>query len=729
MSMGTASTGTGARIETKHTFCRLCEVMCGLEVTVTDDEITKVRPDRGHPVSQGFACNKGLLTLDIHRDPDRLDHPMRRTSGIDGAEPSEGPADWAQITWPDAIAEIRDRLQAVVDEHGPESVAVYLGNPNAFNCLAGPAAALFALSLGSTKVFSAATQDCANKFTVSDILYGSPNIHPVADLGHTDHLLLIGSNPRISKSSFLSVPDPIASLKDIVARGGTVTFVNPLRIEPDIGATVQIRPDTDPYLLAAMLHHIDRTVGFDLGTADGHARNLDTLRTWVAGYPPERVAPVVGLDAATIEQLATDFARASTASVHVSTGVNMGRQGALAYFLVQMLSLVTGNLDRRGGNISPDRAIAARPSDGGPGPDSFEDSPWGPVRRSMGSLPAALLPNWIDHPDTPIRALISVAGNPALSFGDASATGAALAHLDLLVCVDLYRNATAELAHVVLPAADWFERPDLNTFTQGVQLTPHVQLTDPMVEPRHERKTEAEIFELLGDAMGVGGQFGTGRDAIGAFTDGDLAAKGLSVAALATRDRGLAVLHGDTVGTFVSEQLLTHDGVIDCAPEIFAASVQRAASLFRELEDEPPHQLRLITRRTRNTLNSALANVGKLKGRGADTNPLWMHPEDAAARGLAEGDHAEVHNDRGALRAAVAMDANLRPGVVAMTHGFGFAANTGMPVAHAHPGVNVNLLSASGPGTFDPLSGMTHLTGIRVQVDAVGIDAVGIVDS
>ncbi len=701
-----------ADVETAHTFCRLCEVMCGLEVTITDGEITKVRPDTDHPVSQGFACNKGLLTLDIHRDPDRLDHPMRRTPGA----PDGG---WEQIAWPAAISDVATRLQAVIDEHGPESVAVYIGNPNAFNCLAGPAAALFLLMLGSTKIFSAATQDCSNKFTVSDILYGSTDIHPVADLDHTDHLLLIGSNPRISKGSFISAPDPIATLKGIVKRGGTVTFVNPLRIEPDIGETIQVKPDTDPYLLAAMLHHIDRTVGFDTGDIGDHATNLDTLRSWIADYAPERVAPVVGLDVATIERLATDFAAAPTAAVHMSTGANMGRQGTLAYFLVQMLSLVTGNLDRRGGNFVPDRALGPMPSQGGPGPESFEDTPWGPVRRSKGILPAALLPRWIAHPDTPVRALISLAGNPALTCGDATATGAALADLDLLVSIDLYRNATAELAHVALPAADWFERPDVNTFTQGVQLTPHVQLTEALIEPRFERKTEAEIFDLLGHEMGVGGAFGVGVDAIAAFLDGELAAKELSVAELRTRDRGLAVLTDDTVGTFVSDQLLTADRCIDCAPALLDESVRRAATLFTELEAESPDQLRLITRRTRNTLNSALANVGKLKTRGADTNPLWMHPDDGVARGLAEGDVARVHNDVGALDAAIAFDANLRPGVVSMTHGFGYATSPGMPVAHAHPGVNVNVLSASGPGTFDPLSGMTHLTGIRVQVDPV----------
>ncbi|MEZ5167300.1 MAG: molybdopterin-dependent oxidoreductase [Acidimicrobiales bacterium] len=698
---------------TVHTFCRLCEVMCGLELTVNGGEITKVRGDQGHPVSQGFACNKGLLSLEVHRDPDRLDHPLVRTD--DG---------WQRRSWSEALDEVAGRLRSVMDRHGPDSVALYLGNPNAFNCAAGPAAVMFLLSLGSTRLFSAATQDCANKFTVGELLYGSPAIHPIPDLARTDHLLVIGSNPRISKTSFLSVPDPVAALRSVVERGGAVTFVNPLRIEPDIGPTVQIRPDTDAFLLAAMLHRIDATVGFRVhGYGDG-VDGLDRLRAWVTPYTPAAVAPVVGLAPGEIEALADGFAGARTASVHASTGLNMGRHGTLAYYLVQVLSLVTGNLDRPGGNVVPARAISARPADLPLGPESMEDTPWGPIRRSGASLPGALLPEYVRYPDTPIRALISVAGNPALSFAGADAVDEALRDLDLLVSIDMYRNATGELAHVVLPATDWFERADLNVFTQGTQVVPHVQWTGPVVEPRGERRTEPEIFAALADAMGMPAVFGPDTDPIAAINDGELAAHGLSVAELAARDRGLAVLEPIETGTLLAGGLRTPDGRLDAAPALSETAFERAAADFETMGQEAPDTLRLITRRTRNTLNSAFANVERLKDRGASSNPLWMHPVDAQARGLAAGERARIHNETGTIEAAVAFDPNLREGVVAMTHGFGPAATPAMTVAQAYPGVNVNVLAPSGPGSFDPLSGMAHLTGIVVTVEPASSPAV-----
>jgi formate dehydrogenase len=154
-------------------------------------------------------------------------------------------------------------------------------------------------------------------------------------------------------------------------------------------------------------------------------------------------------------------------------------------------------------------------------------------------------------------------------------------------------------------------------------------------------------------------------------------------------------------------------------PDGLRSTLQRGHDLFAELRSEPADGFKLITRRTQHMLNSAFQNVEKLKARGADSNPLWMHPDDAERLGLGPDDLAEITNANGAISAPVRFDDNLRPGVVAMTHGFGNQATAGMPNAQAHPGVNVNLLGPSGAGSFDPVSGMLQLTGIPVVVAAV----------
>ncbi len=700
------STGTGT---THRTFCRLCEVGCGIVVQVDDGAVVKVRPDADHPVTKGFACNKGLLATEIHQDPDRLDRPMRRAA--DGG--------WSAVSWDEALDDIATRLRAVVDEHGPEAVAIYLGNPTAFNATAGVAAGLFLRLLGSDRLFSAGTQDCANKFAVGELLWGSAQLHLIPDVDHTDHLLVLGSNPRISKGSFLSVPDPIGRFGAVEARGGTVRFVDPRRIEPKVGEVVQIRPDTDVYLLAAMLHEIDRTTGFD---PDGAARvaDPDALRTFLADYAPERVAPVVGIGADRIATLAHEFASAPSAAVHVSTGVNMGRQGALAYWLATMLSLLTGNLDRRGGNVPATRGTAANPSERGTDAASFLDSPWGTYRPVSSMHPGALLADMIRADAdvvagaTPIRALVVLAGNPVLSIGGGDQLAAALSDLDLLVSIDLYRNATGELADYVLPAADWFEREDLNVFVQGTQTEPYVQWTGPLVEPAAERRTERVIFTDLTERLGLPVFFPHDADLLGMVHDGALGAHGLSVEAVRQEPGGTVLLAPTEPGGFLDRA--TPHGTIDGAPEMLAIARERAAALFDELLAEPPDQLKLITRRTSHTLNSAMQNVRRLKDTGAADNPLYVGPDDAGRLGLHDGDRVRIANRFGEIEAAVRINDTLRAGVVAMTHGFGNAGVTGMAVAAAFPGVNVNALAPHGPGTIDPVSGMSQLTGIPVEV-------------
>ncbi|HKJ25757.1 MAG TPA: molybdopterin-dependent oxidoreductase, partial [Myxococcota bacterium] len=317
-----------------HTFCRVCEPACGLVARVEGGELRGLAPDRDHPVTRGFACHKGIAGVEIHRDPDRLDRPLERT-----------PDGLVARGWDEATSGIARRLRAILDAHGPNAVASYIGNPTAFNTLAGPAAGGFFAQLGVRRTFGSGTQDCANKFAGSEAVFGSATVHPIPDLEHTDCLLVLGANPRVSHWSFISVADPMEALRRARARGATIHFVNPREIESAAASTgdvVLIRPDTDVYLLAAMLCEIDATTGFDPRATAEHGKRVAELRAFVRRYPPERAAAVTGIPAERIRELAREFVSAPSASVHMSTGVNMGRQGTLAYWLVHMLSFVTG---------------------------------------------------------------------------------------------------------------------------------------------------------------------------------------------------------------------------------------------------------------------------------------------------------------------------------------------------------------------------------------------------
>jgi len=687
---------------TQHrSYCRLCEAGCGIVVDVADDgTIEKVRPDNEHPVTAGFACNKGLLCGEIHHDPHRLNQPQRRTA--DG---------FVTTSWDEANREIAQRVTAIIAEHGPNAIAGYIGNPAAFNATAGPALALFIAMFGSTSLFTTGSQDCSNKFAIAEMLWGSSQIHLIADVDHTDHMLLFGTNPRISKGSFLAMPDPIGRLGAIEQRGGTVRFFDPRHIEPNVGEVFQLKPDTDVYLLAAMLHEIDVRRGFD---TQGAARitDLETLRAFLANFSAETVAPVVGITADLIVQLALEFADAPTASVHMSTGVNMGRQGALAYWLMHLLSILTGNFDRVGGNVPSTRGTDPAPAAAGSELDSFIDSPWGTYRPTVSSHPCALLIDMIR--DGAVKALFVTAGNPLLTMGGGPELAEALASLDLLVTVDLFRNATGELADWALPATDWFEREDLNTFVQGTLVTPYVQWAGPIVEPVGERRTEQQIFNDIAELAGAPIMFPNGTDMLAAINDGALDRHGLSLAALRELPDGIALLEQVAPGSFLDT--MRPDGRIEGDPPMLRMAKERTIKQFDELSAEPTGTLKLITRRTSHTINSALQNVEKLKAKGAGDNPLYMSPIDATRLSLTDGTAVRISNRWGAVESTVRIDDTLRDGVVAMTHGFGNADTNGMPHAQRFPGVNVNALAPVGPGSFDPVSTMSQLTGIPVEV-------------
>ena len=243
-------------MSTVRTFCRICEPSCGLVAQVDDGVLVKLSPDREHPVTKGFSCHKGLAAVDLHADPDRLDHPQLRSP--DGA--------WTTVSWDEAMAHTATRLRDIQAQHGDDAIAAYVGNPMAFNALGSLHVGQLLRALGVRRSFSSGTQDCANKFVASEAVFGSSNVHPIPDLEHTDLCLIIGENPRASQASFYSVPNVLGELRRATARGARIVFVNPRRIETldrGIGDTVLIRPDTDVWFLAALLHEIDRLGGFD----------------------------------------------------------------------------------------------------------------------------------------------------------------------------------------------------------------------------------------------------------------------------------------------------------------------------------------------------------------------------------------------------------------------------------------------------------------------------------
>jgi anaerobic selenocysteine-containing dehydrogenase len=704
----------------KSTFCRICEPYCSLIAEFDDQgKVQKLHPDRNHPAG-GIACHKGLSFLDVHNDPDRLNWPIRRTNPR-----SEERGNFEEADWESALSDIGERLKVIRDQYGPNAVAIYYGNPfGVGNATAALAIEPFRQALATKLVFSANTQDTANKLAGAREIYGSTASIMSPDLFGTDYVLCVGTNPKVSRWTYLSVPnDDLAVLHAIRNRGGKVRFLNPRQTESstdETGPTIRIKPGTDVYFLAALLNEIERQDGFEADAIAVHGKRIDELKTFVRLYPAERVAGVTGISADVVAEVARDIIAAPSAVVYMATGVNQSRQGLLSYWLVEMINFMTGNLGRKGGSYKPTGLLehfapvgvttAVETSLG-----AFEL----PDPQGFALLPAAALPALIENGD--IRAMLVLGGNPLLTIGGEGLMREAVEKLDLMISIDLFRQATGELCDYVLPATDWLEHMDVNFMMSGVQQIPYVQYTDAMEAPAAGRRNGWWILARILQSMGLPSPLDANPDADDGheMVAGMLAARGLTAEALKALPSNTQMLEPDPFDSLYTKCLQHPDGKIDCCPPAFEAKglFARCQDIFEELSSEPENALKLISLRTRYAHNSWMVNTPKFR-RGANSiNPLNMAGADAAARGLYDGDTVRVFNAHGSIEAQILIDDNLRTGVVAMTHGYGHQKSYGLKQAQRKPGVNCNILMPVGTDNIEPISYMSWISAVPVEVE------------
>ena len=226
--------------------CPFCEATCGLAVTVRGDAVVKVRGDADDVFSRGFLCPKGVALKDLHDDPDRLRTPLVRDAG--GVLRPAG--------WEDAFALVGERLGRVIDAHGRDAVAIYIGNPAAHGLAALLYGRVLVKALGTRSVFSASTVDQRPKEISSGLLFGTALSVPIPDVDRTQHLLMLGANPLASNGSLMTAPDVRGRLRALQARGGRLVAVDPRRSRTAELADehVPIRPGTDALLLFALVH-------------------------------------------------------------------------------------------------------------------------------------------------------------------------------------------------------------------------------------------------------------------------------------------------------------------------------------------------------------------------------------------------------------------------------------------------------------------------------------------
>ncbi len=710
--------------------CQLCEAHCGIRVHVEDERVVRIEGDPDDVISKGYICPKGTALADLHEDPERLRAPMKRVG--DGFE---------EISWAEAYELAGTRLRALRQAHGSDAIGLYQGNPSAHSSAALAVEALKKV-MGSRNVFSASSVDQFPQYLAAIHMFGDLTMMPVADVDRTQHLLVIGANPAVSNGSITTMPDARRRLKAIRARGGTVVVVDPRRTETARIASrhVAVRPGGDPYLLLAMLHVV---FAEGLDRAPGWVSGLGVLREVCAPWTPARAAGPAGVDAEEITTMAREFAGATSAVAYGRIGVCHHATGTLTHWLVNALNVVTGNLDRPGGAMftTPpvDLTRVLRVLWGHPEPGRWR-SRVSDLPELHGELPVASMPEEIMTPgDRQLRGLITVAGNPARSSPQSERVEAALESLDLLICIDMYVTETSRHADLILPPVSHLERDDLDVVFPFFSVHNNARWSPRVFAPAADAQDDWDIILRLAAELPVGRGAGLLRRVLRTVTTAVAPGRVIDALILAGPQgplsrrglwpRGRAGLTG--------RKVRQSEGGVDLGPleprlpgllRTPDHTVHLAPAALREglgsLEDTVPaapdgYDLQLIGRRHLRSNNSWLHNVEAMV-KGRDRCTALVHPEEAQARGLSEGQVVAVTSPVGRIEVPLEVSEDLRPGVVAIPHGWGHdVKGVGWSTAAAHGGANANVLTDA--SLVDALSGNAALNATWVRLEATAV--------
>lgn len=710
--------------------CPLCEAMCGIRVGVEGGTVVSVRPDPDDPLSMGAMCPKAAALVDLHADPDRLRHPVKRTDN-----------GWERVGWDEALDAVAADLHRLQQEGGRDAVGVYLGNPNAHNLGMMTFGPSLWRSLGTRNRYSATSVDQLPHQLAATLMLGHQLLMPVPDVDRTQMLLVIGANPLVSNGSLMSAPGMRRRLDALRARGGRLVVVDPRRTETADRADehVFVRPGTDAAWMLALVHTVLTERGASFGDLErrlgGHEgiRGLAALKAAADRFTPEAVAGFTGIDAATTRRLALELADTPKAVVYPRFGACTQAYGGLCLWLGTALNAITGHLDAEGGAMLTEPAVDAIHPPVGRGIGRGHLARWrsrvGDRPEFAGELPVAGLAEEILTPgDGKLRGLLVWAGNPVLSTPNGARLDEALAALDVCVAVDYYVTETSRHAKYILPPVAPLARPHYDVVFHSLAVRNTARWCDPVVPPdgdlRHDWQIVVGLVERLNKLRGAPLRDRLKLRAMAAFGPAgqiDLALRlgkygvrargmrGLSVRALRRAPAGVDL---GPLRPCLPERMVASHRHVELAPQPYLDDVPR---LWAEVEaaSNAERSLVLIGRRQLHGLNTWLHNTARLVKAAKCT--LLVHPDDAAAAGITPGGWAEVRSRVGAVVVPVEVTDAMMRGVVSLPHGWGHGREgVSLRVASKSAGASVNDLTDD--AAIDPMSGNAALSGVPVRV-------------
>ena len=736
-----------------HRVCPFCESTCGLKIEVQGDKILSVRGDEKDPFSQGFICPKAHGLKELYHDPERLRRPVRRTA--DG---------WQEISWQEAYDEVGARLLAIRAKHGNDAIGMYTGNPVVHDLGAVLYRPVLARALATRNLFNSAAIDTLPKIVQTGLMFGRqfPTGVPVPDIDRTQYLLVIGANPMISHGSLMTMPDAPGRLKGVRKRGGKLVVIDPRRSETAKIADEHhfIRPGSDAAFLLALVHTLFDEDLVRLGAAEGLVAGLEQVEEVASEFAPEAVAEHCGIPADAIRRIAREMAAAESAACYGRLGTCVQEFGTLASWGIDLVNLLTGNLDRPGGAMFTTPAApvdAALPKGRG-----FSLGRW---KSRVGGQPEVegLLPSSVQAEEmlTPgegqVRGMITLMTNPVRSAANSAQLERAYAGLEFYVAVDFYINETTRHAHIILPTPSPAELPGYEVGLYNLSVRNVAKWSWAAVPPAPEQPETWQVFSAIAARlMGLGGLAPEAVDDVifGVFAKGVLEGEspwpGLTPEEMkeklagrigperlvdmllrsgpygdgfGRRPEGLtlakvqAAPHGLDLGPLephLKRVINTESGLIEAAPQRMVDDVARLRARMAAQRGE----LLLIGRRDMRCSNSFMHNLPSLV-KGRDRCTLQISRADAERIGLATGGAARVSSRVGELVAPIEVTDDLMQGVVSLPHGWGHdVAEARLSVAKAHPGVNTNLLTDD--QLYDVASGTAVLFGTPVRVERAG---------
>ena len=677
-----------------RSFCRICNAMCGIIVTVDGDTVVRVRGDDDHPLSRGYTCPKGRALGALHHDPRRLDRP---SFGDDHRSP---------VDWESVIDDISDRISSSIAAHGPDSIAMYFASGSAFDTAGRRTSERFLTALGSKQKYTATTIDTPCKPLVAELVGGWSGLTPIWDHESSRLLLLFGSNPVVSHGHSNAIPDPISRLREFRNDGGEVWAIDPRRTETaDLADRhLQIRPATDWLVLGWLVRRLLQSHPSS-ATIRQRSTGVDELERAVHDITDELVTIATGLSTIDLERLLGAVLRAGRVSALTGTGTSMSTHANITEYLLWALHIVTDSYDRSGGMwFNPGHLLQLdrrewSASDGvaEAGPGSRPSLP-----RRFGEYPCSALVPEIEAGT--ITTLIVVGGNPVTALPETARTIAALESLESLIVIDILPTETTAIATHVLPATDQLERADLTWLLDSFQLAVAAQHTDAVVDPVADRRPVWRMFAELADRLGIEvlPRGVTLADATEQKLLEPLIDRSRDPETL--RESETLVIHSGAVHGWVTEKILPEGRWrLDAAPIL--EQLRDTIEATRSTEGPTGH-LTLIAHRRLRTMNSQLRDVSAPGGR-VETQSIHVSPQMAATIGTPG--RAIISNVHGTVAAALVVDERLHPEAVTLAHGWGEQ--------------NVSGLTSTDQGV-DPLTGMVQQSGLRCSLHASGDDGV-----